>query len=301
MLKTIIAIFCLIQAMERSICSKRDCQVPGQLYRSCEELKERKPCCESGYYSIVDGDTIHPVYCQFDEVNRGSTEDGWRSVANLDMSETEASCPPDFHPYEKEGVKGCGRPPKGGEYCSSVSFPSGGIYNEIYGRVIGYQWGNTGGINPGSDGHSNNIDRAYLDGVSITRGSPRTHVWSFIAAYNEEEAKNYDNRGLCPCSADLYPLYDQLPGFVGNDWFCESGAPTFPTKDSFFYNNDPLWDGDQCSALEPCCNTSGQPWFHKVFDTASSEDIELRVCNNDGNIGTNAIDTLVALYEIYVR
>ena len=296
MLKTIIAIFCLIQAIECSFCS---CQAPGQLYRSCEELKEKEPCSASGYYSIVDGDTIRPAYCQIGEVYCGSARDGWRSVANLDMSETGASCPPDFQLENKDGIKGCRRPQKSGEYCSSVSFPSGGIYNEVCGRVIGYQYGYSGGINP--IGHPDNIDRAYLDGVSITRGSPRTHVWSFVTAHNEVQDISSDNRHLCPCSEDSYPLYDQLPGFVGDDWFCESGASTSPTQGSFFYNNDPLWDGNQCSALEPCCSTRGQPWFHKVFNTASSEDIELRACDNNANFGNTGTDTIVALYEIYVR
>ena len=223
-------------------------------------------------------------------------------MANLDMSKTGASCPPDFQLQEKEGVQGCGRPRKGGEYCSSVSFSSNGTYNEVCGRVLGYQWGFSGGINPTSSGHSNSIDRAYLDGVSLTRGSPRTHIWSFITAHNEEQDFASDNRGACPCSEELYPHYDKIPEFVGDDWFCESGAPTSPTEGSFFYNNDILWDGYQCSALEPCCKTRGQPWFHKVFDAASSEDIELRACdNNANNKAKGGTDTLVTLYEIYVR
>ena len=262
MLKVITVAFCLIQAM--------DCQVPGRIHHSCDE-----------------------------NISCGSAEDGWRSVANLDMSETGASCPPNFRLYEKEGVQACGRPKKSGEYCSSVSFASEGTYNEVCGRVIGYQYGFTGGVNPKRS--AKNINEAYLDGVSITKGSPRTHVWSFIAANNEEGTKQDDNRHLCPCSEEFYPRYDEIAEFVGDDWFCESGAPTYPTQGSFFYNNDKLWDGEQCSALEPCCNTKGQPWFHKVFDTTSSEDIELRVCENGGNTGEKGRDVLVALYEIYVR
>ena len=265
MLKVITVAFCLIQAM--------DCQAPGRVHRSCDET-----------------------------ISCGSAEDGWRSVANLDMSETGARCPSDLHLHEKEGVQACGRPKKSGDSCSSVSFASGGTYNEVCGRVVGYQYGHSGGINPHpSTGHSKKIKKAYLDGVSITKGSPRTHIWSFITANNEGGTKHDDNRQLCPCSEEFYPRYDQIPEFVGDDWFCESGAPIYPSEGSFFYNNDKLWDGEQCSDLEPCCNTKGQPWFHKVFDTTSSEDIELRVCDNNRNTGNKGSDTLVALYEIYVR
>ena len=28
------------------------------------------------------------------------------------------------------------------------------------------------------------IDQAYVDGLSVTHGSPRQHIWSFAAGYN---------------------------------------------------------------------------------------------------------------------
>ena len=54
------------------------------------------------------------------------------------------------------------------------------------GKVIGYQVESPDGPN------NNNIIRAYIDGVSLTYGSPRKHIWSFIGGV-------YENPSFCPC------------------------------------------------------------------------------------------------------
>ena len=32
---------------------------------------------------------------------------------------------------------------------------------------------------------------------------------------------------------------------------------------------------------EPCCQYSDLPWFYKVLDTATDDDIEIRVCGDE--------------------
>ena len=63
--------------------------------------------------------------------------------------------------------------------CSSYIYNNQGIhYNDIRGMVIGYQKGYTTAF---SRWHGKDINDAYVDGVSITIGSPRKHVWTYAA------------------------------------------------------------------------------------------------------------------------
>ena len=65
--------------------------------------------------------------------------------------------------------------------CSSTFYPISRQYRRIYGRVIGYQYVRpdaftipNGYINPGKRDVS--IDSSYVDGVSVTLGSPMLEV-----------------------------------------------------------------------------------------------------------------------------
>ena len=225
------------------------------------------------------------------------SDGGWTGVGYLNMSDTTHQCPDALRLYEQDGVRACGRLETNGGSCPSVVFTAMGNYTEVCGRVIGYQYGNAGGINPGGHACTSGLDQTYVDGVSITRGSPCQHIWTFITSHNEVKDVGSDNRHSCPC---VFPdSVPPLPSFIGNDWFCKSGLSEETTVGGVFYNSDPLWDGEQCGPLEPCCNTTGQPWFHKTLDSPSSDYLELRVCDNSGNTGTYAVDSLIALYEIY--
>uniref|UniRef100_A0A1X7TEA5 Uncharacterized protein n=1 Tax=Amphimedon queenslandica TaxID=400682 RepID=A0A1X7TEA5_AMPQE len=65
--------------------------------------------------------------------------------------------------------------------CRSNAFQTNGIsYSQICGKVVGYQKGRSNGVNSG------NVNNPYIDGVSITRGSPRKHVWSYIAGLRSD-------------------------------------------------------------------------------------------------------------------
>ena len=58
-------------------------------------------------------------------------------------------------------------------------------------------------------------------------------------------------------------------------------------------------DGKGCGSLEQnCCQAPGLPWFHKVLDSATTEYIEMRVCEDQG---TNDEDVPDNYYEIYVK
>ena len=217
---------------------------------------------------------------------------GWTKLAYLNMSDDTQDCPPGFRLYnETDEVRACGR---NGTIagCVSVIFPSNGIrYSQICDRVKGYQYASPDAV---FGYHSDDINSYYVDGVSITRGSPRQHVWTLIAGTTE--AFVYSPR-TCPCNTGN--TVHVVP-FIGDNYFCESGISSINSWSYILYTADPLWDGEGCGSLEaPCCTAPGIPWFHRDYGTNTTTDyIELRVC---GDEGTDNEDTPVSFYEIYVK
>ena len=177
---------------------------------------------------------------------------------------------------------------------------------------MGYQWGSPDAAYAGRyegetygsviDSNHNDINSYYVDGVGITHGSPRQHVWTLMAGFNE--ASNYsltrDARYNCPCSQGS-PQSSTLQSFIGNDYFCESANPaTDGTFQHILYASDPLWDGKGCGSLEGDCCTSrpSLPWFNKILNTTTTDYLELRVCVDSS---TTDEDVPVSYYELYVK
>ncbi|XP_019860964.1 PREDICTED: uncharacterized protein LOC109589300 [Amphimedon queenslandica] len=247
---------------------------------SCKVIKAAHPNSPSGYYH-VNG---HNTYCYMGELC--GQDGGWTRIAYLDMTMNCPSGLQEWFPSSGKGNRVCRR--KGNSAgCRSNVFQTNGIsYSQICGKVVGYQKGRTDGLNIG------NINKPYIDGVSITRGSPRKHVWSYIAGIRSD----VNTGATCPCNAGAT---NTVPSFVGEHYYCESGANSEPSLTTV-YTGDPLWDGNNCPSVEaPCCNGTGLPWFFRDYGNATITDyIELRVCGNEvwGNE-----DTPVQLYEIYVK
>ena len=263
---------------------------PSSLLHSCEEIKTQFPNSPSDYYTIIDG-TGHArhVYCQMEQVCGSSS--GWTRVAYLNMSDPTEECPSGFKLYNQNGVRACGRPVTSGGSCLSVRFPSYSIsYSQVCGRVYGYQKGSPDAFNTGNS----NLNNIYVDGISITRGSPHKHLWTYVAGLQENFITG-DGNVDCPCSTGST---QQPPSAVGNDYFCESGAPGHFNVNTF-YSNDRLWDGEQCGVIERgCCAAPGLPWFHKTLSSPTSDYIELRLCCDQR---TSDEDVPVSLYEIYTK
>ena len=70
-------------------------------------------------------------------------------------------------------------------------------------------------------GETVTIDQTYVDGLSITRGSPRQHLWALAVGLS----KNYDSGQACPRDHDPFN-FDNVPDFVGDHFYCESGFAT---------------------------------------------------------------------------
>ena len=273
---------------------------------SCQEIKNKEPTSPSGVYALADkGSNIKHVYCHMGELC--GSGGGWTRLAYLDMTDSKEICPSGFRLYQSGGVRACGRAYNADASCQSVQFPSNGIsYSQVCGRVTGYQYATPDAVqhglwqNPqryvgGTDPKHNNINKAYVDGVSITRGSPRKHVWTLMAGLVGSRI-HHDGRYNCPCSPGSTQS-SFVQNFVKNNYFCESGAGTSYTRT--LLTADPLWDGQGCGSLETaCCSAPGLPWFHRNYTTTTTDYIELRVC---GDQETDDEDTPVSFYEIYVK
>ena len=269
---------------------------------SCQEIKNKQPNSPSGVYLLAtNGGTKH-TYCNMEELC--GSGGGWTRLGYLDMTDATVNCPSGFRLYQSGGVRACGRTTSSGGSCTSVQFPSNGIsYSQVCGRVVGYQYASPDAVDPTVDGleNHNDINSYYVDGVSITRGSPRQHVWTLMAGSNEASYhySTNDARYNCPCSQGS-PQNSTLQSFIGNDYFCESGNPaTDGTWQPILYTSDPLWDGKGCGSLEgTCCAAPGLPWFNKVLNTTTTDYLELRVC---GDEGTDNENVPVSFYELYVK
>ena len=248
---------------------------------SCKDIKTAHPNSPSGYYYV----NSHNIYCNMGELC--GQDGGWTRIAYLDMTE---NCPPGLQELITGGIRVCRR--EGTTVgCRSNKFQTNGIsYSQICGKVVGYQKETTDAF----ETTTNDINGVYLDGVSITRGSPRQHVWSYVAGYRS----NINSLSTCPCNTGAANT-NTVPSFVGEHYYCESGTDSTPSIGQV-YTADPLWDGNNCPSNEaPCCTGTGLPWFFRDYGNATITDyIELRVC---GSHGYENEDTPVQLYEIYVK
>ena len=137
------------------------------------------------------------------------------------------------------------------------------------------------------------IDGTYVEGVSLTHGrNPRKHIWTFANALDEVRR----SAEVCPCSKTVTPFTGIVPPFIGEDYFCETGS-----KSSWrhrFYGEDPLWDGAGCGGTSTCCQFNNPPWFCKQLPQPTTDDIELRLC---GDNGFNHEDSAIEQIELYVQ
>ena len=218
---------------------------------------------------------------------------GWRRVAFIDMTDTSYDCPTGLNlaSYSK---RTCGRSHTTRRGCSSTTFSVGGLpYSRVCGRIRGYQFGIANAFYPYYDG----IDTNYVEGVSLTHGGAggRQHIWTF--AVGVSEVTNRYLNSTCPCDGAPQSI---VPPFVGNDYFCESGLHSeFNT--SYFavlFPDDVLWDGQNCTSTSTCCQFNNPPWFTKNLPTATTDDIELRICIINS---AASADFPLELIELYVQ
>ena len=193
----------------------------------------------------------------------------WSRVAYFDTAQGD-SCPNGLRTVTNTSTKqtACGRTANRG--CTSLQFSPNGRYNNVCGRVRGYQF-----YTPSAFIRRNSINSHYIDGISITHGNPRTHLWSYAVGNTEIYAIT---AARCPCARpDPSDRFD-VPSFVGEHFYCESGFSGSHPENRIAWE-DPLWDGQGCtSSGNQCCNRYG--WFHREIPT-TSDTIEVRWCADE--------------------
>ena len=248
---------------------------------SCNDILQNRP---SGLYWIQTNCTSPPsqVYCDTNPRNFSNNTRGWMKVAHIDMTDSTQSCPDRFRQINRSEppLRICGRP-DGLVGCAGTIFPVHGIeYSHVCGRITGYQFGSPAGFY-GYNELSQNIDGYYISGASLTHGrSPRQHIWSFVNALSDGGV-GY-NSHVCPCSRSSGDYAGKVPPFVGEDYYCDSGTDlTGMFLRDQLYPDDPLWDGQGCDLESTCCIPNKLPWFCKKLPEPTTDDIELRLCDNN--------------------
>ena len=269
-------------------------QFPFYPADSCAALPPSSP---SGYYWVRAFDnSAMSVYCDMTR-SCGGVTGGWMRVAELDMRKSDSECPDGLIESEnieqESNTRTCVRNETSYGGCSIPSnFDTLGIeYSVVCGRVIGYQYGTTDAFTS----TYSTIDSKYVDGVSLTHGDPRQHIWTFASANDEVGTSPSSN---CPCiNTNQAAQATPPPEFVGNDYFCDTGSEE--RHQVIFYGDDPLWDGAGCGPQNTCCSFNTPPWFYKQLPQPTTDDIEMRVCTSGDPIGNE--DVAIEIVEIYIR
>ena len=207
-------------------------------------------------------------------------------VADINMT-LQKSCPSGFRKIISSGKVMCGGQ---SSRCISTSFSSHGIeYSRLCGRIIAFQFGRTNGL---LRYHQNqaSIESTFLDGIVLTYGSPRSHIWSFVAGHDQYITAPHG----CPCNTGFT---GSVPSYIQDDYFCDSGYPYPAQPPLIYFTTDPLWDGDGC-VRGTCCTFNSPPWFCKTLPLPTNEDIELRLCLDDI---VSDEDTPFEVVDIYVQ
>jgi len=200
---------------------------------------------------------------------------GWIEV--YDLSAGLPGCPtttpknlvlePAVQGCKIEGPLGCEQ--SGGNFAGWKVDPKV-PYRYVAGFASGRQWKSTDAFSVQEQ--SPTIDDAYVEGVSITYGSPRQHIWTYVSGLNRTGGNT------CPCWGGKRP-----PTFVGESYTCDSGNYT-STYQSVWYQA-PLWDGDSAGVVGPsgdlgpggCQPPTNPGWFQVKLPQETSDPIEVRI------------------------
>ena len=262
--------FSLVMA-QSDICSSygQDANLPGA---SCADIYNKNPTSHgrSGYY-VLKTDHLFFAYCDM-ELDCGGNKGGWMRIADIDTSRGDA-CPSGWNNYNSYCTGGLSAG------CHSAYFSTNSTsYSKVCGKVVGYQKGNMDAFYPSAYSTSRSLDGVYVDGISITYGNPRKHVWTYAVGANEDSDYIYSNY-TCPCANYSGP---DPPVYIGSHYYCESSLNREKSDtNELFYTDDPLWDGAGCPSENNCCSYAGLPWFFRQFPTTTTGNIEVRICHDE--------------------
>ena len=252
---------------------------------SCNEIYQHNPTSRGtiNHYWIKTNEGLFKVKCNM-KLKCGGVEGGWMQIVDVDLNRDD-SCPGNWHKTTTPRrlclgyIAGCN---------SAHFYVKGVSYEHICGQAKAYQKGNMDAFRS----KIQSIDGTYVEGISITIGSPRKHVWTYAVGLTDDH--DYDSQYNCPCATHPGP---SPPAFVGNNYYCESGdVGTYNSRP--YYITDPLWDGNGCTAGNGCCAQIGMPWFYRKLPVPVADDFEVRICKGFSH---NSEDLAVENIEIFVN
>ena len=194
---------------------------------------------------------------------------GWKRVAYLDVNDSSASaCPNGLQ--QIDSPLSCRRTATGGG-CSAVTYAINDNYKCIFGRINALQVGTPDGFQRHtlSRPATPTINDNYVDGVSLTHGSsPRTHIWTYIATAPS-----------CTSCSTRFPAF-----LDSSQYTCDANSGCMANQ----VCSNLLWNGNECV---------GTTTFYRQLPQPTSDDIDMRVCRDEGRLNE---DFLLTFIEIYV-
>ena len=261
---------------------------------SCMEILQLAPQSPSGLYWIRASEhEVKQMYCDMERSCKG-VGGGWMRVASINMTDTSHQCPSGLRTLSRSS------PPHrlcamniDNAGCSSAVFPVEGVeYSRVCGKIIGYQQKTPDAFGPYNGGQTS-INSNYVDGISLTHGHPRKHIWTFAAALHEFNSFWWD---VCTCTNTRNTQHATVPPFVGHDYFCDTGCEN--RYQFIFYPDDPLWDGEGCGEYNTCCSWNTPPWFMKQLSSPTTDDIEMRLCSDQNRDNEDiTVETIEFMYS----
>ena len=222
---------------------------PGE---SCKEIYDWNPQTHSrsGYYWLIN--PARHVYCDMEQRVVCGSIGGWTRIASVNITRGD-ECPTGWNKRSQDGISFC-RSPSDNDGCYPTMFSSKGInYQKVCGMARGYQKGTTDGLEN---------DAVFI----LTSSNQPQYIWAYEAEFID------DSR--CNCYSTLHPL-------VGSSYYCESGLNSGSYNHDTLYLSDPLWDGLDCHNGNSCCDNPNLPWFYKELDTATMDDVAVRICTDE--------------------
>ncbi|MCC7110692.1 MAG: hypothetical protein IT382_15470 [Deltaproteobacteria bacterium] len=241
---------------------------------SCREILVAEPAAPSGRYSLQIAQDVVEVEC--DMVTSGG---GWTLLWRFVEGE---ACPGTM----ETAPRGCGR---GDLDIASATLAPLHPFTEVRGTVRALGAG-------GSDAFRDQAPSAserYLDGVALTVGTPRRHLFAF--AHGLSDGFGTDSPASeCPCAGGTSP-----PTFVGGAYLCEAPrASVLPDGTRLYDNDDVLFDGLLID--DPGCVGAPEsaPEFQVALGASSDEALELHVMQSQA---PSDEDLAIVAVELWVR
>ena len=232
------------------------------------------------FLELTNGSTAH-VYFYMTK-SCGNITGGWTRVGSINITENDTQYPGNLFRHEHSNTCGVEIVAFSLPHCSSINFSVNSIrYSKVCGKIKAFTVGSLEAFH----GRFHSINHAYVDGINLTHGHPRQHIWTLAAGTSE-------NNISCPCTNNCQEnSTTPPPSFVGKDYFCD-----IVSED----HDKPLWNGGSCVAMSTCSssNSPSPPWFYRDLPYTTTEDIEMRACTDEGRSDE---DIAIEAIEIYVQ